>query len=279
LDWTLGVSFNLLDDSQYSKAIRSINPKLGLQWNITPDTLFRAAAFRTVNTARLPYQTIEPVQIAGFNQFYDDIYRTEAVRWGLGLDHKFSSTLSGGVEISQRLLDKHALVNPATGIENVTRWRESNYRAYLLWAPHPRWEATLEYFRENFEDHGKIDACDTQTQIIPAGLGYYDPSGMFVKFKSSFYYQNVKLNSSCDKSDQTSDRATKSDNAVFLDLSLGYRLPKRHGIFEVQFLNLLDQNYRYEGLQARQPTDTSGIPPFLPFSPEFTIFARLTLAL
>ncbi len=102
---------------------------------------------------------------------------------------------------------------------------------------------------------------------------------MFVKFKSSFYYQNVKLNSSCDKSDQTSDRATKSDNAVFLDLSLGYRLPKRHGIFEVQFLNLLDQNYRYEGLQARQPTDTSGIPPFLPFSPEFTIFARLTLAL
>jgi hypothetical protein len=47
----------------------------------------------------------------------------------------------------------------------------------------------------------------------------------------------------------------------------------------VQFQNLLDQNYRYEGLQARQPVDNGGVPPFLPFPPEFTVFARLTLAL
>jgi tetratricopeptide (TPR) repeat protein len=279
IDWTLGISFNILDDTQFRKVIRSINPKFGMQWNITPNTLLRAAAFRTVNTARLPYQTIEPVQVAGFNQFYDDVYRTKAVRWGVGLDHKFDSTLSGGVEISQRFLDKP--IAHTGGVETETRWRESNYRAYFLWTPHPRWEATLEYFRENFQDRGKVDACDTNTQTIPLGLGYFDPSGVFVKFKSSFYYQNVSLNLLCDRSDIATHSVEKSDKAVFLDLSLGYRLPKRHGIFEVQFQNLLDQNYRYEGMQVRQSDqiNDNGVPLFLPFTPEFTIFARLTLAL
>ena len=278
VNWTVGVSFNVLDDTQFVKIIRSVNPKFGLQWNITPDTLLRAAAFRTLNPARLPYQTLEPVQIAGFNQFFDDWYRTETIQWGVGLDHKFGSTLSGGVEVSQRFLDKHNLTDDI-GNESETRWRETNYRAYLLWMLHPRWQGTLEYFRENFDDYSKRDVCDTNTQVIPLGVGYYDPSGLYVKVKSSFYYQHVSLNPSCDNSGKSDRIVDKSDNKVFLDLSLGYRLPKRHGILELQFQNLLDENYRYEGIQGRIPTDTSGVPSFLPFAPEFTIFARFTLAL
>lgn len=125
-----------------------------------------------------------------------------------------------------------------------------------------------EYFRENFNNVGEFSPLDTETQVIPIGLSYFDPNGLFVKFKSSFYNQSVNL-----------DGEHPSDNTVFLDLSLGYRLPERRGLIEVQFQNLLDQNYRYEGLQDRQPTDTGGVPPFMPFSPEFTVFARLTLAL
>jgi tetratricopeptide (TPR) repeat protein len=264
--WTLGLSFTLLDDSQFSKTLRSVNPKFGMLWDVTPDTVLRAAVFRTVNSARLPYQTLEPVQVSGFNQFFDDIYPTEALRWGIGLDHRFGPTFSGGVEVSRRHLDVHTLGEDKEGnlIETEARRKESFYRAYLLWAPHPSWAGTLEYFRENFEREGPLD---TETQVVPVGLSYFDPSGVFAKFKANFYDQSVNLNT-----------GTDSSEAVFLDLGLGYRLPQRHGIFEIQFQNLLDQNYHYQGLQNRRPTDTQGVPPYLPFPPEFTFFARLTLA-
>lgn len=271
IDWTLGISYNELDDTKFLKHLNTINPKFGLLWNLSSNTVFRAALFRTVNGSKLSYQTLEPVQVAGFNQIYDDDYRTEALRWGIGLDHKFNSILSGGIEISRRYLDIHNILENDENItigENVDHWRESNYRAYLLWSPHPRWTGTLEYFRENFNNVGEFSPLDTETQVIPIGLSYFDPNGLFVKFKSSFYNQSVNL-----------DGEHPSDNTVFLDLSLGYRLPERRGLIEVQFQNLLDQNYRYEGLQDRQPTDTGGVPPFMPFSPEFTVFARLTLAL
>jgi Flp pilus assembly protein TadD len=260
VNWTLGLSLSHLDDAIYPKDLQSINPKFGLLWDITPSTVFRVAAFRNVNTSRLPYQTLEPVQIAGFNQFFDDIYRTEAIRWGVGLDHKFGSTLSGGAEISRRYL-KHHILDQDNAREILTDRRESNYRAYLLWAPHPRWAGTLEYFREHFDNSENGGALDTETQVIPVGLSYFDPSGLFAKFKTSFYRQTVNVNNQ-----------DQSDNTVFLDLSLGYRLPKRYGLFEVQFQNLLDQNYRYEGLQARQPVDNGGVPPFLPFPPRIYRF-------
>jgi tetratricopeptide (TPR) repeat protein len=264
-NWTLGVSLNTLDDSIYAKSLHSINPKIGLLLDITPNTLFRAAAFRTLNGARLPYQTLEPVQVAGFNQFFDDRPRTESIRWGIGLDHKFISTLSGGLEFSKRHLVRHDLGNNAEDIKS--RWQESNYRAYLLWAPHKEWAVSLDYFRENFDNFESFGARDTKSQTIPIGISYFSPSGISVKLKTSLYQQTVYYEDS-----------VKTDNTVFLDLNLGYRLPKRRGIFEIQFQNLLNQNYHYQGLQARTPIDTSGIPSFLPFSPEFTVFTRLTLA-
>ncbi len=70
----------------------------------------------------------------------------------------------------------------------------------------------------------------------------------------------------------------ESDDATFLDLSVGYRLPKRFGIFEVRLQNLLNQNYRYQGLQGRRPPERTGVPSFLPYPPEFAASARLTLS-
>jgi hypothetical protein len=108
---------------------------------------------------------------------------------------------------------------------------------------------------------------DTETQVIPISVSYFNPSGLFAKLRASYLDQEVAL-----------DRGPASDGATFLDMSLGYRLPQRQGIFEIQFLNLLDQDYRYQGLQNRRPPQTFGVPSFLPFPPEFTVFARMTLA-
>jgi tetratricopeptide (TPR) repeat protein len=266
---TLGVSADYLkitDDSSFSKledTTQTINPKFGLLWNLTPDTVLRAAGFRTIRPSLLTDQTLEPTQIAGFNQFYDDFIGTDAVRWGVGIDHRFDQDFTGGVEVSRRYLDV-----PTLGLHG-REFKESQYRAYLQWTPHPRWAGSLEYLRENFANLDTGGALDTETQIIPLGISYFDPSGIFTKFRASYYDQTVGLAAGSD-----------SDEAVFLDLSLGYRLPKRYGIAELQFQNLLDQNYRYQGMQDRRPPPIDGIPSSQqPFPPEFTIFARLTLAL
>ena len=51
------------------------------------------------------------------------------------------------------------------------------------------------------------------------------------------------------------------------------------GIFEIQVQNLLDQDFRFEGTQSRSPLPQVGVPSFLPFPPELTVFARFTVAL
>ena len=85
LTLTLGLSFDSYSDSvsEYDQP----NPKLGLLWNATPDTTLRLAALRMFKRSLVADQTIEPTQVAGFNQFFDDPTRTDARRYGLGLDH------------------------------------------------------------------------------------------------------------------------------------------------------------------------------------------------
>ena len=51
-------------------------PKVGLQWNITDNLRLRLAWFENVKSALAANQTLEPTQVAGFNQLFDDINGT-----------------------------------------------------------------------------------------------------------------------------------------------------------------------------------------------------------
>jgi hypothetical protein len=44
----------------------------------SPGTTLRAAAFRVLKRTLITDQTLEPTQVAGFNQFFDDANLTEA---------------------------------------------------------------------------------------------------------------------------------------------------------------------------------------------------------
>ena len=80
LTFTVGASedivntnkLNLQDTSQF-------NPKLGILWNPFPSTTVRGAAFKTLKRTLITDQTLEPTQVAGFNQFFDD------VQWNAGM--------------------------------------------------------------------------------------------------------------------------------------------------------------------------------------------------
>jgi hypothetical protein len=71
-------------------------------WFPFPDTAIRAAAFRAMSLTNIQNQTIEPTQVAGFNQFFDDPEGFDSWVYGVGVDQKLGSNIYTGGEIFRR---------------------------------------------------------------------------------------------------------------------------------------------------------------------------------
>lgn len=74
-----------------------MNPKVGFTWEFIPGTTLRAAAFRILKRTLINNQTLEPTQVAGFNQLFDDANLTESWRYGGAIDQKSTENIFGGV--------------------------------------------------------------------------------------------------------------------------------------------------------------------------------------
>lgn len=79
---TVGASYDHADSEFLHEVKDQFNPKFGMIWNPFPHTTIRAAVFRTLKRTLITQQTLEPTQVAGFNQFFDDGDLTEAWRYG-----------------------------------------------------------------------------------------------------------------------------------------------------------------------------------------------------
>ena len=243
-----------------------VNPKLGLMWDATPDTTFRLAAFRVLKRTLVADRSLEPTQVAGFNQFFDDFNATESWRYGFGIDHKFGPTLYGGIEVSKR--DLEVAVSVGAGQRDIENWAEELYRAYFYWTPHPHWAASIEYERENFDRREPFGSPpDTQSDLLPIGLSYYDPSGFFARVETTYVHQNVEM-----------EIGEDHDEFALLDATIGYRLPKRYGILSFSIKNLFDTEFKYEGLGSRTPQSETGAQEAPRFLPELTMLGQISLA-
>ena len=80
----MGLSYD--DYGEEKTKVQAVSPKIGAQWNITENVRLRVAALQTVKPALIASQTIQPTQVAGFNQFFDDINGTRSWLYGAGLD-------------------------------------------------------------------------------------------------------------------------------------------------------------------------------------------------
>ncbi len=249
--WLVGVSYDSLDNGPFGK-FRQTNPKLGIIWDVTSNTTLRLAAFRTLKRALLTDQTIEPTQVAGFNQFFDDLNGTESKRYGIALDQKFMSNLYGGLEASKRELK----IPVFRGRPPTQDWEEKLYRAYLNWTPDPRVALSVTYELEDFEAEG---GTNNNTHLVTGGLKYFHPYGLFSNLGITYVNQDV---------DTMSD-----DQFVLLDAGIGYRLPRRNGIIMLGVKNLLDKDFNFQGLGFRTRQEEG--PPFIP---DRTISAQITLS-
>ncbi len=148
-----------------------------------PERPCAVPAFRTLKRTLVTDQTLEPTQVAGFNQFFDDLTATEAWVYGAAVDQKFSESGFGGVEYLER--DMTSAVPYATGrfliwtlTENAD-WKEKIGRLYLNGAPHPWVALRGGYVYEKFDRDDQFSAGiqEVKTQSIPLGISFFHPSG------------------------------------------------------------------------------------------------------
>ncbi|MFZ7124763.1 MAG: TonB-dependent receptor domain-containing protein [Desulfobacterales bacterium] len=259
------------DDLDYGGSNRrdQINPKAGLIWSPWQKTTLRLAGFRHLTRNLVSDQTVEPTQVAGFNQFYDDVIGTESWNIGAAVDHQISNELFSGVEFTYRWLEVPYETLETTGdlLFDRTDWRERVGRAYLYWTPHPYISLKTEYLYELFDERGEFQAnqgfVELETHRLKLGGGFFHPSGLFTKLQSTYVDQRGEF------ADMVETTPNWDDGNQFwvVDAAIGYRFPKRLGTVSLECLNLFDESFKFQDTDPANPS----------IAPDRWVLVRLSL--
>jgi tetratricopeptide (TPR) repeat protein len=270
---TLGVSYDDFEDTTTSRT--QLNPKLGLLWDVTDATTLRIAALRALKRSLLSNQTVEPTQVAGFNQFFDDSDGSRAWRYGVGLDHQFSADLHGGIELTRRDVEEPFIEGPGV-IAGSQEFGEQFHRGYLYWTPLTDLSVSAEYQFDAFERDAPASPdqpVELDTHAASLRLGYYY-GRVFGGLDGHYVHQQVEYPRFGNPAAPADfDIVDGSADFWVADASLGYRLPNRLGSVSILVDNLFDRQFSFQdrNFQANEP--------FAPrFIPERTLFLRFTLA-
>ncbi|HEX9627465.1 MAG TPA: FecR domain-containing protein [Acidiferrobacterales bacterium] len=251
IDVTVGMSVDVLKSTPIDED--QVNPKFGLNWQLDPATRLRLAAFRTLKRSLVSNQTIEPTQVAGFNQFFDDSLGTDARRYGIGVDRRFGGAWYAGAELSRRDLFI-PFEAPAPVILFEEEYTDDLHRAYVYWTATNRLTFALEYFNEKFRRglvaNSSLNRPDfLRTQRVPLSVEYHWPIGYFARLTESYFNQDLVQPVVGGGSSEA------GDNFWVTDVQFGYRLPDRTGIISIDIRNLTDKEFNFYDLdfQAGQP--------------------------
>jgi Tfp pilus assembly protein PilF len=267
---TVGESWDSYDpDDDLEKDRDQGNPKFGIVWNAPTGTTLRCAAFRALKRTLITDQTLEPTQVAGFNQFYDDASATDTWHYGAAIDQKFSNIWFGG-EYTKRDLDV-----PYTETDTLTmttqlrttRWKEKVGRVYFFTTPHKWISLSAEWIYEHFQrDNDLADGAKrVKTNYFPLGLNFFHPTGFYAMLKGTL----VDQDGSFERVFSQGTFEDGDDDFWLLDAAIGYRLPKRYGLITIGVKNLTDEDFEFFDTDRDNPR----------FYPDRTFFVNCTLSL
>jgi tetratricopeptide (TPR) repeat protein len=274
---TVGASADFLNSAVEAEDVKQFNPKFGLTWKPMRQTTLRAAALRTLQRPYVSQEnidpTLEPTQVAGFNQFFPALTSEKSWRYGVAADQSFSRGVYAGAELSMR--DSDVPIVDATGPTPVTvrrDWKERFGRAYLYWTPKERLALSSEYLYERFRRDvggglsGVEQFSKLRTHRVLLGASYFDPSGISGGVKATYVDQagDFTVPSSTGLSLEPG-----SDRFWVVDAAVGYRLPKRYGLIRFEVKNLFNKDFHFQ--------DTDPGRPLIP--PKRLIVLRFTLTL
>ncbi|MDD5580724.1 MAG: tetratricopeptide repeat protein [Methylobacter sp.] len=268
LTTTLGVSFDSYDDGLSDKSL--FNPKLGVIGNPINNLILRAAWFRTITRSLTINQSIEPTQVAGFNQFIDDFNGASAWEYAFGLDYNPVKNIFIGGEATWRNISQTTLIVNNSVSSTIKAGRdEYSHLAYFYWILSD-WATLRSEYRigENKID-SSIASLDTNTtpqrlltHQTPISMSFFHPSGFFTKITGTYVNQHAKFGINY-----------LSQDFWTFDTSIGYRFPKKIGSISFDIRNAFDNKFNY---QSASDYGVGG-PQLSPYIPERQFFARLSL--
>ncbi|OAI02503.1 hypothetical protein A1342_01650 [Methylomonas methanica] len=270
LNTTLGLSYDSYEVGTFKKY--QLNPKLGIIWTPTQSLTLRGAAFRTIKRPLTNNQTIEPTQVAGFNQFYDENNGAAAWQYAGGIDYKPTQNLFMGGELSWRD-SQQTISNISTQFSR----NEAAHLAYLYWSPSDWLTLKSEYRFEKFkrEFANNLDPANPRSVAshqVPLSINLFHTSGLFAKLSGTFVDQHATSSRLLAGLSANTPRFTGDSESFWVfDAMLGYRLPNRLGTLALEGRNLFDNNFVYQSV-----FDASG-PQLSPFIPERQLFVKLSL--
>jgi hypothetical protein len=266
---TVGGSYDDLDtDVDITKDRDQFNPKFGITWNPFPSTTLRGAAFRVLKRTLITDQTLEPTQVAGFNQFFDDANATDAWRYGGALDQKFTESIYGGAEYTYRNLSVPFNFTGPGGVTELDtkKWEEKIFRTYLFFTPHEWISLRAEWLWERFERSERFaDGAKTvETNYVPVGINFFHPIGLSAGLTGTW----IKQQGSFERQQAPGTFENGDDDFILVDAAIRYRFPKRFGFFTVGVSNLTDEDFEHFDTDRDNPR----------IQPDRFFFASFTLA-
>lgn len=262
--WTFGFSYDNYQEGLISES--HFNPKFGVMWDVTENLRLRAAWLRTLKPALVNNRTIEPTQVAGFNQLFDDINGTRSTRYGGGFDWRFGRNLFLGGEITWRDLVEPVLLPGSEPQEDSVaseKRKEEFHNIYLYWTPAERWAVKAEFAYDLYRsqlgaatENGAVPVA-VETFSAPLSASYFDPSGWFARLGGTFVHQKLTYAG-------TVVQSQGNDSFFLVDADVGYRFPKRWGLASIGVKNLFDTKFNYQDDSYREFRDEPSTGPYFP---------------
>jgi tetratricopeptide (TPR) repeat protein len=262
-----------------------VSPKLGLSFFPSPKTVLRGALYYRLSPAIGRIQTLEPTQVAGFNQFFSEPGGTRSRSYGVGLDQEFTSRFFGGFSLLRRRLqipeafcsgfDPVFLIDRpdpdlgcAFATANVVEERESRDRyasAYLNALLGTRVAVALDYsYLEREFDFTEVTNLPfttfenrQATHRVRPQVRMFLRSGWFATVSANYFDQVIDLRDAydppnslfgtpdaCETLGATLGEFCRGDFWI-VDLSVGYRFPRRYGSVVAEARNLTNKEFKF----------------------------------
>jgi len=251
-------------DVTYDKS--EFSPKIGLSVYLPTRTTLRGAWFKRLSPAIGRIQTLEPTQVAGFNQFFREPGGTNSKTYGVGIDQEIGHRAFAGFSVTKRDRDvpeaQCDAPDPFSGCAGrvathvVGRTSEDvDANAYLdvvitNWlALNFNYDYSKSDFDYTFVDQFGLFVDHIDTRRFRPGARIFLPCGFFAYASATWYDQEE------DKFDDTSspERSVVSDTFWLGDVTLGYKLPKRFGSIVLNARNVSDREFEF---YERAPEET-----------------------
>ncbi len=237
-----------------------LSPKLGVAAYLKSRTTLRAAWFERLAPAIGRIQSLEPTQVSGFNQVFDDAGGTRSRSWGVGFDQEVVHQVFFGASWMRR--DRTipqgycAIEDPFSGcaFQQATLISEKTSKddlgsAYVDATVWKYFALSLAYER----DKSRYDYTDVtqtalfqnhlETERIAPQAKFFLPMGLFAGVKGTRYRQWADQYDSLDPA--TATYLPQHADFWSVDAQLGWRLPRRYGTVSLEGRNLSDRRFTF----------------------------------